>query len=200
MANKETAQSQNVEEQMLSKQDLVDILKFAAQIYNTDPYGYFTPSLNNQNIIDLNNNPLVPTKEKVTKALTNYKNKSEELQAYSEFMESFDMLYKRLVKYYSNMLAFDLDISCINAYAPKTDYKSKEYKDDLVSSFAVSTIFSTINELDINYSTFGDINVSKSNDLVLSTVILPSVTMKKEDSLDPTKYNRINTSSYPNNN
>lgn len=131
MTNKETAQSQNVEEQMLSKQDLVDILKFAAQIYNTDPYGYFTPNLNNQNIIDLNNNPLVPTKEKVTKALTNYKDNSEKLQAYSEFMESFDMLYKRLVKYYSNMLAFDLDISCINAYAPKTDYKSKEYKDDL---------------------------------------------------------------------
>ena len=106
MANKETAQSQNVEEQILSTQDLVDILKFAAQIYNTDPYGYFTPNLNNQNIIDLNNNPLVPTKEKVTKALTNYKDNSEELQAYSEFMESFDMLYKRLVKYYSNMLAF----------------------------------------------------------------------------------------------
>jgi hypothetical protein len=37
MANKETAQSQNVEEQILSTQDLVDILKFAAQIYNTDP-------------------------------------------------------------------------------------------------------------------------------------------------------------------
>ena len=131
MANKETAQSQNVEEQMLSTQDLVDILKFAAQIYNTDPYGYFTPNLNNQNIIDLNNNPLVPTKEKVTKALTNYKDNSEELQAYSEFMESFDMLYKRLVKYYSNMLAFDLDISCINAYDAPKDYKSKEYKDDL---------------------------------------------------------------------
>jgi hypothetical protein len=46
-------------------------------------------------------------------------------------MESFDMIYKRLVKYYTGMLSFDLDISCINAYAPNTDYKSKEYKEDL---------------------------------------------------------------------
>ena len=53
MANKETAQSQNIEEQMLSTQDLVDILKFAAQIYNTDPYGYFTPNLNNQNYLKI---------------------------------------------------------------------------------------------------------------------------------------------------
>lgn len=131
MANKETTQPQNEEEQMLSRQELIEVLKFAAQIYNTDPYGYFTPKLNNQNIIDLNNNPLVPNKDKVTKALTNYKDNSEELQAYSEFMEAFDMLYKRLVKYYSNMLSFDLDISCTNAYAPKSDYKSQEYKDDL---------------------------------------------------------------------
>lgn len=128
---KTTVQPQNEEEQMLSTSELVEVLKFAAQIYNTDPYGYFTPNMSNQNIIDLNNNPEVPTKEKVTKALSDYKHNSEQLQAYSEFMESFDMIYKRLVKYYTGMLSFDLDISCINAYAPNTDYKSKEYKEDL---------------------------------------------------------------------
>jgi hypothetical protein len=73
----------------------------------------------------------VPTRDKVAKALSDYKNNSEQLQAYSEFMEAFDMIYKRLVKYYAGMLAFDLDISCINAYAPDNDYKSKEYKEDL---------------------------------------------------------------------
>ena len=128
---KTTVQPQNEEEQMLSTSELVEVLKFAAQIYNTDPYGYFTPNMSNQNIIDLNNNPEVPTKEKVTKALSDYKHNSEQLQAYSEFMESFDMIYKRLIKYYTGMLSFDLDISCINAYAPNTDYKSKEYKEDL---------------------------------------------------------------------
>ena len=128
---RKTTQPQNEEEQMLSTSELMDVLKFAAQIYNTDPYGYFTPSTSNQNIIDLNNNPEVPTKDKITAALSDYKNNSEQLQAYSEFMESFDMIYKRLVKYYANMLSFDLDISCTNAYAPNSDYKSKEYKEDL---------------------------------------------------------------------
>lgn len=75
----------------------------------------------------------------------------------------------------------------------KPDTSSQEYKDDIVSSFTLSTMFTTINEMNINYSTFGDINVSKSNDLILSTVVLPSVTMKEEDKLDPTKYNTINT-------
>jgi hypothetical protein len=128
---RKTTQPQNEVEQMLSTEELVEVLKFAAQIYNTDPYGYFTPNINNQNIIDLNNNPEVPTKEKVTKALSDYKHNSEQLQAYSEFMEAFDMIYKRLVKYYAGMLSFDLDISCINAYAPDKDFKSDEYKEDL---------------------------------------------------------------------
>lgn len=128
---RKTAQPQNEEEKILSTEELVEVLKFAAQIYNTDPYGYFTPSMNNQNIIDLNNNPQVPTKDKVIEALTDYKHNSEQLQAYSEFMEAFDMIYKRLIKYYTGMLSFDLDISCTNAYAPNTDYKSKEYEEDL---------------------------------------------------------------------
>ena len=131
MARPRKVQPQSTTEEMLTTEELIDVLKFAAQIYNTDPYGYFTPQLNHQNIVDLNNNPEVPTKDKVVSALTDYKNSTSQLQAYSEFMEAFDMLYKRIIKYYSNMLAFDLDIACINAYAPKTDYNSEEYKEDL---------------------------------------------------------------------
>ena len=102
--------------------------------------------------------------------------------------ESSEDYYKRH-KDYLNM-RYKPEIPMKNG---KEDTNSQEYKDDLVSSFAVSTIFSTINELDINYSTFGDITVSKSNDLILSTVILPSVTMKSENNLDASKYKRINT-------
>ena len=131
MARPRKVQPQNTTEEMLSEQELIDVLKFAAQIYNADPYGYFTPQLNHQNIVNLNNNPELPTKDKVVSALSDYKYTTSELQSYSEFMESFDMLYRRIIKYYANMLAFDLDISCINAYAPQTDYDSDEYKEDL---------------------------------------------------------------------
>ncbi len=106
----------------------------------------------------------------------------------SESIESNEDYYKRH-KDYLNM-RYKPVIPTKNG---KIDTNSQEYKDELVSSFTVSTIFNKINELDINYSTFGDITVSKSNDLILSTVVLPSVTMKKEDSLDSTKYNTIHT-------
>ena len=128
---KTTNSNQDEFTEVLSEKELMDVLKFAMQVYNADPFGYFTPQLSNQNIVNLNNNPSIPTKEKVKVALSNYKNSSDELQGYSEFMESFDMLYKRIIEYYSNMLAFDLDISCTNAYAPERDYKSEEYKEDL---------------------------------------------------------------------
>jgi len=119
------------EQQSLTIDDLTEIFKFAQYIYSADPYGYFTPDMSHRNIVDLNNNPEAPTKEKVIKALSDYKNNSELLGAYSEFMEAFDMIYKRTAYYYADMLAYDLDISCVNAYAPENDYKSKEYKEDL---------------------------------------------------------------------
>lgn len=75
----------------------------------------------------------------------------------------------------------------------KEDINSQEYKDNLISSFALPSVFLEINALDINYSTFGDITVSKSNDLILSTVVLPSITMKEVDDNDSSKYNTIHT-------
>ncbi len=133
MARPRKTQNSNQDElvEALSQKELMEVLQFASQVYQVDPFGFFSPNMSNRAIVDLNNNPLVPTKEKVKSALSDYKNHTDELQAYSEFMESFDMLYKRIIEYYSNMLAFDLDISCTNAYAPDRDYKSDEYKEDL---------------------------------------------------------------------
>ena len=75
----------------------------------------------------------------------------------------------------------------------KVDINSQEYKDDFVSSFTLSSVFDKINTLGINYSTFGDISVSESNDLILSTVVLPSITMKTVDDNDSSKYNIVHT-------
>ena len=33
----------------LSQKELMDVLQFAMQVYNTDPLGFFTPNMNNQN-------------------------------------------------------------------------------------------------------------------------------------------------------
>lgn len=115
----------------LSEKDLMEIFTFANAIYNSNPFGYFTPNMSNSNLKDLNNNPLAPTIERINEALANYKENEEVLQSYSEFMSVYDMIFRRLEEYYSNMLSFQLDISCTNAYSPETDYTSKEYKEDL---------------------------------------------------------------------
>ena len=71
---RKTQQTSQAYTETLSEQELMDILQFAMQVYNTDPLGFFTPNMNNRNIIDLNNNPLVPTKDRVKNALSDYKN------------------------------------------------------------------------------------------------------------------------------
>ena len=124
----------------------------------------------NKDIIDLS--------KKVTYLLLGPSNSNESVEDY----------YKRHKDYLN--LRYKPDIPIKNG---KEDQNSQEYKDDLISNFALSTVFTKINDLGINYSTFGDITVSKSNDLILSTVILPSITMKKENAIDRTKYDVVHT-------
>ena len=122
--------SEEKELDKLTSEDVYEVLKFANYLYNNNAFGYFTPDMSEQNLIALNNNPLVPKSGDVEKALSNYKASADELQGYADFMEAFDMLYKRAVEYYSNMLKYDLDIDCKNAFTEE-DYNSQEYKDDL---------------------------------------------------------------------
>ena len=115
----------------LTQDEVLDIIRMGEQIYNTQGFGYFTPFLANQNQINLNNNGIKPTLNSINQAFANYKDSGELLRSYTEFMSTYDMLFDRLGKYYSGMLAFDLNRVCLNAYTEK-DYQSQEYKDDLL--------------------------------------------------------------------
>lgn len=122
-----------MENEKLSASDISNVLSFANFLYSNNPFdtgAYNNPILLNQNLIDLNNNPNIPTKDKLAKALSNYKYTEQELQAYSDFMSTFDMLYNRMAEYYANILSFDLEMSCKNAFT-KDEYQSAEYKEDL---------------------------------------------------------------------
>ena len=168
--------------EMLSQKEVMEVVQMAQQIYNTQGFGYFTPYMSNQNQIDLNNNPLIPTADKMDRALTNYTTMGDELKAYTEFAYTTDMLLNRTARYYANLLAFDLRISCSNAYNPKVDYKSKEYIDDLnrvykfldrfkvVEEFSKvvlellksETYFTWLRDSEGTYSDTGDIEVNES--------------------------------------
>ena len=113
---------------MLSEQQVYDVVSFAQSLYGLDSFGVYSPWLSNQNLVNLNNNAKIPKYDDIIKALSEYKTGATNLQAYSEFMEVFDMIYNRTIEYYTNLLSFDLQITCKNA--KKEDYKSDNYKAD----------------------------------------------------------------------
>lgn len=86
----------------LSEQEVVEVMRAATQIY-----GWFTPQLANQNLINLNNNPTTPTRDKLNKALESAPYDATLLAEYSQFAEVFDRLYAKTIEYYANILKFD---------------------------------------------------------------------------------------------
>lgn len=114
------------EQMYLTTEELAQVLSAAQQIYNQ--FSFFTPQLANQNLKTLSDNPLVPTKQLLDKALASEIVDGELLTAYSQFAEKWSLLYNRSINYYANMLAYNLDWTCIT---PNADFKSKEYKEDV---------------------------------------------------------------------
>jgi len=68
----------------------------------------YDATLENSNLIDLNNNPKVPTYESLRTAIANYKNNAELLQDFSEFMKAWDTLYAKIIDVKLSMLSFDV--------------------------------------------------------------------------------------------
>lgn len=74
------------------------------------------------------------------------------------------------------------------------DENSQEYKDDLLSGISVPGMFLMLSELDVKYSTYGDIRVTITDDInAIGMITLPNVTMKEQDENNPSEYNNIQT-------
>ena len=100
---------------------------FSNEVLNVS--NIYTPSLLNQTLINLNNNPRTPTYDSLVKALANAKSNARELQGFQEWMELAEITFKRLLEYYANILSFDLSYTCINV-KDKSEYKTAKYKKD----------------------------------------------------------------------
>ena len=69
------------------------------------------------------------------------------------------------------------------------DINSQEYQDDLLSGVSVPGMFLMLEELGIKYNSYENIRVSiVNNDIAISTISLPYVTIKKQDVDNPMKY------------
>ena len=106
------------------------------------------------------------------------------LGRFNKTNESSEEYYKRYKEYLD--LRYDPEI-------PKTetgefDENSQEYKDDVVSGISVPGMFLVLDELKINYSSFGNIRVMDLGDVVISSITLPNVVMKEESKENPLEY------------
>lgn len=117
------------QKKLLEKQEVVDVIEFAQNLWAAEKYGLYTPWLQNQLLNNLNNNPRIPDYKSIVEALSSYKESAKNLQDYMEFMQKFDMIFARTLMSYVNVLSFDLTITCKNAFT-QSDYQSSEYAED----------------------------------------------------------------------
>lgn len=112
---------------VLSEQETWDIIRFFNAFNNTD--GVYTPSLINQTLKDLNLNPRQASESELNEAMRNPKDNEDILRAFSQDFELSSMVYKRLINYLSNMLAFDLTYTSTNA--KNNEYGKPRYTSDV---------------------------------------------------------------------
>lgn len=121
------------ENEQLSRSQVFDVTAYMDALYNVGKgrnFGFYDSQFENINLIDLNNNPKVPTYENLRKTIANYKNSGELLQDYSEFMSVWDTLYSKIIEHKVNLLAFNRYEYCTNMIDPEVEMNSPEYKAD----------------------------------------------------------------------
>ena len=118
--------------ELLSAEQVWDVVSFARYLngYNS----FITPDSINARMKQINLNPIAATEALLATAMKDPKNNEETLQSISQFLELSTMVYKRLISYSANMLAFDITYT---SNAKADEYKLPKYKKDLdiVESF-----------------------------------------------------------------
>ena len=106
--------------------------------------------------------------------------------------ESSENFYKRHQDYFK--LRYNPEIPKDDSTAVGLDVNSEEYHDDMLSGISLPGMFLNLNELGIKYKSYGQIRISIVDEKnVISSITLPDVQMKEQDSKEPMKYNIIQT-------
>ena len=105
--------------------------------------------------------------------------------------ESSEDYYKRKKDFYD--LRYDPEIPKDDNNLLGLDTNSQEYKDDVVSGMAIPQIFNQVSELEMIYSSYGDIRITINDNLVISSITLPNVKLKEQSKEDPMKYDYVET-------
>ena len=110
---------------------------------------------------------------------------------FNKLNESAEDYYKRKKDFYD--LRYNPKVPKDESNIIGLDTNSQEYKDDLVSGLTIPQIFSKVTDLNMIYSSYGDIRISIGDDLIISSITLPDVKIKSQSKDDPMKYDYIDT-------
>lgn len=117
------------EEVLVTEEQVWDVIEFARSmsggVYGS---GYLSPELVNARMRDITLNPMQATENALDTAMKQPKTNELQLQEFSQDFELRSMVYKRLISYLANMLAFDVTYT---SNAEENDYKTPKYKKDV---------------------------------------------------------------------
>lgn len=120
--------TENEVQQVLNAWDFLEFSNSYKRTYGASTY--FTPDMVNQQMKNINMNPMQATMEGLEKALNNPKDSEQILRGYAESAENQSIYYKRLLRYFPDMASFNLTFDPINI-EKESELNSKEFKEDL---------------------------------------------------------------------
>lgn len=106
--------------------------------------------------------------------------------------ESSEEYYKRFIDYKN--IAYIPDIPKSDAFESGFDENSQEWKDQVYTTTLLPQIFNQLDQLKITYNTYGEITVAKSDEYVVSKIILPKVKLKTASDKNPKEFVYIENS------
>jgi len=118
----------NDKEQEITEQEIWDVIAFARGITSMIGQGYLNPDLISSRMRDITLNPMAATEDTLNQALKNPKENELQLREFSQDFELKSMVYKRLIAYMADMLAFDITYT---SEAEPKDYETPKYKKDI---------------------------------------------------------------------
>ena len=128
MAENETLTPEQVNQTLNAFNFLEFSNSYRESYYNNG--SYFSPDVINQQMQNVNMNPVEATVNGLEKALANPKESEDILRNYATFVENNNMYYKRLARYFPDMAAFHPSFDCMNI-EKDSDFNSKQFKADL---------------------------------------------------------------------
>lgn len=132
MAQKKSGLSDSELNNVLKTFDYVEFSKgLNASTYNGYlGQSYLTPDSVNSAMKNVNMNPHMDSPENIENMLMSPQTNETLLRNISMGLELQNILYKRLIQFNSNLMAYNLDWECINV-VEDSEYKTKAFKNDL---------------------------------------------------------------------